>query len=295
MFRFLVLAVLALPVAQVFAKTDPCHTRSRQLTLAKNCYSGDMGKSQGGSPRFFTTTSGKTPNVNYCYNSLIEIDHKPGQAQMRIRVLKESKDGQYHAYQFTLSPNDLGKGKKDISLFSLKGLKGDCFSPTGDKEACNGGLLKAIGLKDMNAPMIVGVGRSGNSYTVTHLTSDAKEIEAHPPKVLEGVVLPDAAPIVSKLVQEVHHKLSTQAAAKMAAIHAGKTSPKKMSESSEQFRYCSMAFEGYIASQKLTNPFTPQEKTALNNLINYMNNDPHFETISRLPATSTPVVGKSKK
>ncbi|MGZ3723796.1 MAG: hypothetical protein ACXVA9_12725, partial [Bdellovibrionales bacterium] len=79
-----VLAASALIFVQSYAfariPADPCHTKSRQMTLAKNCYSGDMVKSQDGAPQFFATTTGNTPGANYCFNSLVEMERKPGQA-----------------------------------------------------------------------------------------------------------------------------------------------------------------------------------------------------------------------
>jgi len=54
-------------------------------------------------------------------------------------------------------------------------------------------------------------------------------------------------------------------------------------------RYCSLAFEGFLKFQKLTDPFTPEEKMTLATLTNYMNDDAKVEN-SRFPASTS---GKS--
>lgn len=289
MIRPLVLAAIALNIGTVWAKSDPCRIRSRQMALAKNCYTGDMAKTQDG-PKFFTSSLGPVKGANYCQNSLIEIERKPGQAQMRIHVLRDGKDGKAHAYQFTLATDDLKKSKGNLVLFELKGLKADCFSPTGDREVCNGGFLKTIGLKDTALPMILGLSKNG---TISHLAFDPKELDGNKPKDLEGYVINDTAPILARMVSDIHRRLSQMANAKMAQVNSRKVTPKRLSETSEQFRYCSMALEGFLKAQNLSDPFTPFEKTVMNNLTNFMNNDPNFATISRLPAASTPIV-KSK-
>jgi hypothetical protein len=269
MIRPPVLAALALIFAQGYAfarPVDPCRTKSRQMTLAKNCYSGDMIKAQEGAPQFFATTTGNTPGVNYCFNS---------------------------AYDYSLAPDEVKKMKKDPTLVSLKGLKGECFSPTGDKEVCAGGFLKTIGLKDTATPLILGVAKGGALYSVTHLAHDPKEIDAHKPKEIEGTPVADTASVTAHMVQDIRKRLASLAAIKLAIMRSGNSSPKKLADASEQFRYCSMAFEGFIISQKLSDPFTPEEKLSLNTLTSYMNNDPNFAENSRAPASSTPVVAKT--
>jgi hypothetical protein len=286
MIRSLVLAAIALNLGTVWAKSDPCRIRSRQMALAKNCYTGDMAKTQDG-PQFFTSSLGPVQGANYCHNSLIEVERKAGQAQMRIHVLRDGKDGNAHAYQFTLATDDLKKSKGNGMLFGLKGLKADCFSPTGDREVCNGGFLKTIGLKDTALPMVLGLSKSG---AITHLAFDPKEIEGNKPKDLDGYVINDTAPIFARMVSDIHRRLAQMANVKMAQVNSRKVTPKKLAETSEQFRYCSMALESFVKAQKLSDPFTAPEKTVMNTLTNFMNNDPNFATVSRLPATSTPVV-----
>src|SRR5262245_30980765 len=133
MFRILLLVTVGAWQNAVFARTppDPCRTKSRHMTLVKNCYSGDMSKAND-STLFFAATPAGANNVAYCYNALISAEHRPGEALIKLRVLKESKDGQFHALDYSISPNEF-KGKKEAPLYTLKGLKGTCFSPTRDK------------------------------------------------------------------------------------------------------------------------------------------------------------------
>lgn len=285
MSRHLVFLGLLIVQGVAFAKDppEPCRTRSRQMTLVKNCYTGDMIKPTEGGAQFFSSTELESKGANYCYNSLVSVEHKAG--QVRIHVLKDSKDGKFHAYEYAVSPDELKKMKKDTPLLVLKGLKGSCFTKNGNFEACQGGILKAIGWKETDAPMVVAMGKgSGGRYTISHLAAvDPENVQA---KELEGVVLSDHGKVTDQLLQEVRKKIVNSARAKMSSVHHGNTSPRKLASASEQFRYCSLAFEGFLKFNKLNDPFTAEEKMTLATLTNYMN-DAAKEESGRAPA-STP-------
>lgn len=270
------------------APADPCHTKSRQMTLAKNCYTGDMMKSADNGTHFFGATQARANGISYCFNSLVQVERKPGDT-LHIHIFKDGKDGQFHSYDYAVAPEDVKKIKKEPILLTLKGLKGDCFSATGDKEICSGGILKAIGLKDTNAALTVALAKTASGqFTVTNLVFDPKELEAKKPKELDGSVMIDNNKVTEKLVQDIHHKISLAAHLKFSSMHSGATTPKKLSEISEQFRFCSLALDGFLKFQKISDPFSSEEKTTLMALTNYMNNNAADPVYSRMPASMTP-------
>jgi len=287
------LSLICLTGSAFARDVDPCRIRSRQMALAKNCFTGDMFKGYEYGPQFIGSEPGKA-GVNYCYNSLVEVEHRPGEALVHLHVLKDGKDGQMHAFEYTLSPDDVKKTKSG-AMVSLNGIKGDCFSPTGDREACNGGFLKTIGLKDTNVPFVVGVTKAPRDmYLMNHVFSTPKELESAKPKELNALVYNDTRDVTAKFLQKIRAKLTALARAKMAAVHAGRTTPKRLADTSEQFRYCSMAVDNYIRTQHVPEIFTSEEKNALASLDNYMNNDPNFEKVLRQPASSTVPAARRK-
>lgn len=286
MFRVvsLVAAVFAHSIALAKDPPEPCRTRSRQMTLVKNCYTGDMAKPSDGGGQFFSSVDLEGRKVSYCFNSLIKVESKAG--ELRINVLKDNRDGKFYAYNFSLPAAAIKKAKHDLPLVHLKGLKGACFSKNGDREACQGGILKAIGWKDIDAPMLLAMGKSGSNYTVSHIVSTDKEPAELNAKEVDGTVFTDSNKVTENLLQEIRRKISHTAKLKMSAMHSGTTNPKKMAASSEQFRYCTLAFEGYLRFHKLNDPFSPEEKMTLATLTNYMNDAATDPGEKRMPAST---------
>ena len=287
MFRAILLttALFAQGFAYAKAPPEPCRTRSRQMTLVKNCYTGDMAKPAEGGGQFFDSTDLEGRKVSYCYNSFIKVENKAG--ELRINVLKDNRDGKFHAYNFAVPATEVKKIKKDLPLIHLKGLKGSCFSKTGDREVCQGGILKAIGWKDIDAPMIVAMGKAGSAYIVSHLVSSEKEPEELKAKDVDGTVFTDTNKVTENLLQEIRRKIMHTAKVKMNAMRGGSTSPKKLAATSEQFRYCTLALEGFLRFHKLNDPFSTEEKMTLATLTNYMNDaaaDPGMNS-NRSPAS----------
>ncbi len=273
--RRVLLTGVLLTASPAFAKAppEPCHTRSRQMTLVKNCYTGEMMKASEGSAQFFSSIDSKTKGPNYCFNSLVMIEHKNGEAKIHLHVMRDSKDGKFHSYYYALTPTEITATKKQPSTVLLQGLTGECFA--GDPEACAGGILKTIGLTNTDLPMVVGIGRTNaGAYTVSHLVQTRGEIEAIKSKELELKSETNAGVVTDRLLQEIRKKIMTVAHTKLSAMHSG-ASPKKLADASEQFRYCSMALEGFLKDKKMPEPFTTEEKAALTALTNYMNGDAH--------------------
>jgi hypothetical protein len=274
------------PTSGAKDRLGPCHTHSRQMTLVKNCYTGDMMKPVDGGAQFFDSAPVNKNGASYCYNSLVLVEQKPGEALVRINVLKDSRDGQVLAY---VAPEEVKKIKRDAPLLSLKGLKGECYSPTGDREVCAGGILKAIGLQDVNVPMVVAVGKANSGrYTVSHLVYDSKELDGHKAKELEPAAQQDLAKVTDKVLQEIRKKLVSAARQKMGSLHSPAMTPKKLAENSEQFRYCSLALEGFLKEKRLPDPMSPDEKMTMAKLTSYMNGETAPQASpTRLPASTS--------
>lgn len=252
------------------------------MTLVKNCYTGEMVKPLDGGGQFFTSLTVKNQPLNYCY-SLVTIDHRAGDALIHIRVLRDGKDGQFHAYHYSLPQAQLKKSKTDAPMVSLQGLKGECY--TSNPDGCGGGILNAIGWTDSDVPMVVALGKAGGGQiTVSHLVHNREEIERTKPSELAAKVENDNGRITQHLLQEIRRKIVNVARVKVRAMHAG-ASARKLADSSEQFRYCSMALEGFLKDKKMTDPFSSEEKMTLSSLTNYMNGDANQpQPTTRLPA-----------
>ena len=265
----------------------PCRTRSRQMTLIKNCYSGDMGHPlDAGGARFFDVIASTKAQASYCYNSLVMVDHRPSQAQIEIRVLRDGKDGQLRAFKFALAPDELRRLKSDTPLISLKGLKGDCFSPTGNADACSGGVLNLLGLRSTDVPMLLAMGKASNGqYTVSHVVSEMREPAGLKPLEIEPLAKEDTAATTERLLQEIRRKLTLSANSKLASLRSPAMTPKKMVQVSPQFRFCAMALEAYLKDKKIADPFSTQEKMVFATVTNYMNQDQLPQVPARLPAS----------
>ncbi len=267
---------------------EPCKTKSRQMTLVKNCYTGEMVKPLDGGGQFFTSVEMKNPNVNFCYNSLVTVDHKAGDALVHIRVLRDGKDGQFHAYHYSMPHDEVKKSKKDVPAVALQGLKGECFAS--DPDACGAGILKTIGWTDTDVPMVVALGKAtAGQITVSHLMQSREEIERTKPRELPAQIETDANRTTQMLLQEIRRKIVSAARVKTNSMRAG-VSAKKLADASEQFRYCSMALEGFLKDKKMTDPFSPEEKMTLSSLTNFMNGDanvPQGASAQRLPAAAS--------
>jgi hypothetical protein len=286
--RSALLSLLVILSTAAHAKkvVEPCHIRSRQMTLVKNCYTGEMAKPTEGGSQFFSFLGVKNSQANYCYNSLVTVQHKSTDPQIHIRVLRDDKKGAFQAYHYSIPRDELKKSKSDTPVVTLQGLKGECFSNNPD--ACDAGILQTLGFADSDVPMVLAIGKAGGQFILSHLVNNHDDIERLMPKELPGKVENDPGRAALQLIQEIRQKIVTVARAKTSAMRAG-ASPKKLAATSEQFRYCSMALEGFLKDKKMTDPFSAEEKMTLAALINYMNSDTGVPTPatanSRLPAS----------
>lgn len=219
-----------------------------------------------------------------------------GEALVRLHVLKDSKDGHFHSFSYNVAPEELLKMRLENPPVALKGLKGECFSANEDKEICKGGLLHAIGFSDVNLPMVVALTKTKHGqFTLGQLITDPKSLSGLKPKELVLAGEQDVTKVTHKIVQDIRRKLVTAAQAKMVSMQNPDMTAKKMGVSSEQFRFCSMAMEGFLKESKLPDPFSPNEKMTLATLTNYMNNEViNPRAPARLPATTAAVKGKTK-
>ncbi len=263
---------------------EPCQLQSRQMTLAKNCYTGEMVRPTEGGAQFFGAIEGHNKEVNYCYNSLILLEQPPTDPNVHIRVMKESNKGYFQTILYTLPRTALLQSKQDDPTLSLKGLKGLCFSS--NPAACTDSFLKVIGWNDRHMPLILAVGKSttGN-YTVSHVIADEVDIKNANSIVVTPSKSADAAYATSLLIQDIRKKLIIMARLKLNAMRAG-TSAANLASASEQFRYCSMALEGFLKDKQIPEPFSPEEKMTLATLTNYMNGTSAIQTSSRMPTSN---------
>jgi hypothetical protein len=281
---------LMLCVSPAFASNSlsPCRTHSREMTMVKNCYTGDMAHTFDNGGHFYQNTDPDAQGIGYCYNSLVFLEHHAGDAQVKIHVLKEGKAGDVRAYNYVIAPEEIKKIAQDAPAFMLNGLKGECYSSKGDKSQCKGGLLNAIGLQDVDRPMTLAIGRGANGhYVLSHIISNPNELDKHPAKPLEVTVDQDASKITSSLLQEIRYKLVQSAKSKMEQMRAPASTPQTLADKSVQFRYCTMALEGFLKEKNLPSPLQSEEKLSLNAVTTYMNNDPTAAPPpARSPATS---------
>jgi hypothetical protein len=268
----LALCFLAASSAQATKKpVEPCKIKSRQMTLVKNCFTGEMAQSGSSGGQFFTSLQPKTTKANYCYNSLVSVAQKPGDVQVHVRVLRDDKKGMFHVYHYTLNRDEVKKNPLPSPAFALQGLKGECFSS--DPDGCAGGILKTIGWVDTDIPMVIALNKTTNGqYSLSQVVPDPSEIERLGPRELKGEVESDATRSTQNLIWEVRQRIMAVARQKTVAMRSG-TTAKKLAESSEQFRYCSMALEGYLRDKKMSDPFSSDEKMTLAAITNFMNGD----------------------
>ena len=217
-----------------------CPLKSPQIKLARECFSGDM-RAAGDFGTFLGTDETSKEDLNYCFNAFVFIHPKKG-GEVQLQVLKDDPKAGLRIYNYAWAEP---KGRKPASTptVSFKNLQAQCFAHKPQTDKCSKGVF---GFGSTDLPLTVELARAKTGYSVkTHsLKPSATVLEPHSTA--------DVAQFDPWLLSVVKQRLLTAANRRAGA--------RRPANAGDQFRYCRMALEGFLAHKKMPDPFTPAER-----------------------------------
>ena len=267
--RVLILGALILPgLAQAADESKSCPLKSQQMKLVRECFTGDMAR-QEDMGKFIGIDEGSKEDMNYCYNAFV-VAHPVRGGEVMFTVMKDNPKGQLRIFNYAtleqkLVPKAMGRlpASKTPTRISFKNLKAECFAKKEDDNQCSKGVF---GLGSSDIPVIVELNRTRGGFGVKGSTKDEKALEEFSTKALNPIGEGDVKQTDTWLAQLIKQRLVSSAQDKLTMISKHKIKHSKLGEATTQFRYCRMAFEGFLYRHKIPDPFTDKDKKVLENL-----------------------------